>query len=574
MLNQIHFFIDRACRPTLDEPNIALNLEICDLVNSKQASLPREACISVVKLVNSRDPQVSELALTLLDYLVKNCGYPVHLQISRKEFLNELVKRFPERPPPAYSRVQRLILGTLAEWVQTICKTARYKDDLTYIKDMYRLLRSKGYDFPAVKREDAAVLNPSDNLKSIEELQQEERLFQSAKLQELIRRGRPQDLKEANDLMKIMSGFKEDEALEETKQKVYEDLEKLSRKIDILNEMLNNATNSGTLNPNDDTLQELISTIKVSQPRVQKIIQEEEGSDKVSSLLVLNDKINSTLVKVAQLKGEDIGKLQQSLASSSNKPSESMNLIDFGDDDDISGTPTEPSTALQPTTNDAMNDLLGDLGGLSFDNSKSSNNGNSQFGIGAINLLGSPEPQSNKQLPTHDILSGFSSPSPSQQQSLPFSPVSASTQTQSSNTTPQLDPFGFNFTSPTPTTISSTNNISSSSLPLFSDSNISVEYTITSKQPEFDALFQFSNKSSNPLVNIQLSLAVTKSFELLLQPPSSINLSPNAKNGIKQNATIKSKSGEPFNAVKLKYKLSYSNYGTPVEASGVVTIVL
>lgn len=504
---------------------------------------------------------------------MKNCGYPVHLQISRKEFLNELVKRFPERPPPAYSRVQRLILGTLAEWVQTICKTARYKDDLTYIKDMYRLLRSKGYDFPAVKKEDAAVLNPSDNLKSIEELQQEERLFQSAKLQELIRRGRPQDLKEANDLMKIMSGFKEDEALEETKQKVYDDLEKLSRKTELLNDMLNNATNSGTLNSNDDTLQELISTIKVSQPRVQKIIQEEEGSDKVSDLLVLNDKINSTLLRVAHLKGEDTSKFQQSSTSASSKQPQSMNLIDFGDDDDIPGTPTGDSASPQPNTNDALNDLLGDLGGLSFDNSKSSNNCNSQFGVGAINLFGTPEPQSNKPLSTHDILSGFNTPSPQQQQTQQFPLVSASHQAQPS-TTSQLDPFGFDFTAPTPAATTLTNNATSPQLSLFSDNNIAVEYTINTKQPVFDASFHLSNKSSNPLSNIQLSLAVTKSFDLLLKSPSSINLSPNAKNGIKQEVTIRSKSGESFNTLKLKYKLSYSTYGSPVESSGVVTITL
>lgn len=552
---------DRACRPTLDEPNIALNLEICDLVNSKQASLPREACIAVAKLINSRDPQVSELALTLLDYLVKNCGYPVHLQISRKEFLNELVKRFPERPPPAYSRVQRLILGTLAEWVQTLCKTSRYKDDLTYIKDMYRLLRSKGYDFPAVKREDAAVLNPSDNLKSIEELQREERIAQSAKLQELIRRGRPQDLKEANDLMKIMSGFKEDEALEETKQKVYDDLEKLNRKIDLLDEMLNNASNSGKLNKNDDTLQDLISTVKVAQPRVQKIIQEEEGSGDVAKLLLLNDKINSSLIKIAKLQGEDIS----NISGPASRAPQSINLIDFDDDEPESQAGNSSEAA--PNTNDAINDLLGDLGGLSFDNS-SSNNANSQFGVGAINLLGTPEPQgASKPLSNLDILSGFNTPQQQQpQQKSQFPLVAASHSSTTSVSTPtQLDPFGFDFGSmPAP--------VSTSTLVLFSDERITVEYTVSKKQPAFEATFFVSNNTPNQLSNLQLSLAVTKSFELSLNPPSSNALGPNSKKGIKQNVTVKSRSGESFNSLKFKYKLAYLSNGSPVEDSGVASI--
>ena len=537
------------------------------MVNSKQASLPREACIAVVKLINSRDPQVSELALTLLDYLVKNGGYPVHLQISRKEFLNELVKRFPERPPPAYSRVQRLILGTLAEWVQTLCKTARYKDDLTYIKDMYRLLRSKGYDFPAVKKEDAAVLNPSDSLKSIEELQKEERIVQSAKLQELIRRGRPQDLKEANDLMKIMSGFKEDDALEETKQRVYDDLDKLERKITILDEMLNNATNTGKLDQDDETLQELISAVKVAQPRVQKIIQEEEGTADVAKLLVLNDKINTTLIKIAQIKGEDIS----NLPTSSVDASKSMNLIDF-DDDDVaeSSTSNSNSNSGAPNTNDAINDLLGDLGGLSFDNT-SSNNGNSQFGVGAINLFGSPEPMSaapSKPLSNLDILSGFSgSPKPSVSNSGSSSPFPLATATNSS-TPSQLDPFGFDFNAPTPSTPSA----SSATLPFYSDNNITITYTIKSKQPTFEMVLQFSNKSSAQLQNVQMSLAVTKSFDLALKPPTAVVLEAYSTSGISQSATISNKAGQPFNSLKLKYKVSYTNNGVPVEGSGVATI--
>lgn len=568
LLRRIH----RACRPTLDEPNIALNLEICDLINSKQGSLPREACIAVVKLINSRDPQVSELALTLLDYLVKNCGYPVHLQISRKEFLNELVKRFPERPPPAYSRTQRLILGTLAEWVQTLCKTSRYKDDLTHIKDMYRLLRSKGYDFPAVKKEDAAVLNPSDNLKSIEELQQEERIAQSAKLHELIRRGRPQDLKEANDLMKIMSGFKEDETFAETKQIVYDDIDKLKRKITILNEMLDNASNTGVLNKDDDTLQELISTVKVSQPRVQKIIQEEGEHGDVQGLLELNDRINNTLLRAAQLKGEDTSKMP----AATNSVKASVNLIDFDDDEPVSPNPNSPA----PNTHDAINDLLGDLGGLSFDNS-SSNNSNSQFGMGAINLLGSSTAASNNSPATAavastspvkpasnlDILSGFSSASPAQTPSSqsPF-PLAANkpvvTAKQPVSSEPDL--FGFDF--------AATSQVTPSLNSFLKDENLTIEYVIIEEQPTLSLQFQFSNTSFNQLSNIQIYLAATKAFELTLDPPSSNTLYAKTLHGIKQNISIRSKSGEAFNTVKLKYKLNYNNNGSPTEKQDVVTI--
>ena len=45
----------------------------------------------------------------LLDNCVKNCGYPFHLQIATKEFLNELVRKFPERP--AVSMISSMSYG-------------------------------------------------------------------------------------------------------------------------------------------------------------------------------------------------------------------------------------------------------------------------------------------------------------------------------------------------------------------------------------------------------------------------------------------------------------------------------
>jgi hypothetical protein len=109
--SQLLRFIQAACSPENYEPNLALNLEIADLINAKKGPAPREAAMAIVGYINHRNPNVSLLALNLLDICVKNCGYPFHLQISTKEFLNELVRRFPERPPARPSRVQLKILG-------------------------------------------------------------------------------------------------------------------------------------------------------------------------------------------------------------------------------------------------------------------------------------------------------------------------------------------------------------------------------------------------------------------------------------------------------------------------------
>lgn len=110
-------------------------------------SSPREAAMFIARLANHRNPHVAILSLALLDTLVQSCGYPFHLQISTKEFLNELVRRFPERPPPFPGPVMSRILELIHTWKQTICLESRWKEDLGNIRDMHRLLTFKGYHF-------------------------------------------------------------------------------------------------------------------------------------------------------------------------------------------------------------------------------------------------------------------------------------------------------------------------------------------------------------------------------------------------------------------------------------------
>ncbi|KAL9036248.1 MAG: hypothetical protein Q9214_006220 [Letrouitia sp. 1 TL-2023] len=131
------------------------------------------------------------------------------------------------------------ILEAIEEWRMTICQTSRYKEDLGFIRDMHRLLSHKGYMFPEVRREDAAVLNPSDNLQSADEMEEEEKTAQSAKLQELIRRGRPEDLQEANRLMKVMAGY-DTKNKTDYRAKAAEEVSKIQQKAKLLEERLQN----------------------------------------------------------------------------------------------------------------------------------------------------------------------------------------------------------------------------------------------------------------------------------------------------------------------------------------------
>ena len=72
------------------------------------------------------------MACALLDCCAKNCGYPFQIIISTKEFLNDLVKRFPDRPINV-GPVQYHVLDLIGTWNNTLWY-ARFMLDFHILK--------------------------------------------------------------------------------------------------------------------------------------------------------------------------------------------------------------------------------------------------------------------------------------------------------------------------------------------------------------------------------------------------------------------------------------------------------
>lgn len=70
-------------------------------------------------------------------------------------------------------------------------------------------------------------------------MEEEEKAAQSAKLQELIRRGGPEDLQEANRLMKVMAGY-DTKHKTDYRAKAAEEVSKIQQKARLLEERLQN----------------------------------------------------------------------------------------------------------------------------------------------------------------------------------------------------------------------------------------------------------------------------------------------------------------------------------------------
>ncbi|KAL8278964.1 hypothetical protein RQP46_008633 [Phenoliferia psychrophenolica] len=441
-------YIERACDPSLHEPNLSLDLEIADIINQKKANTPREAAVEVIRLVNHRNTHVAMLALHLLDILVKNCGYPFHLQISTKDFLNELVRRFPERPPTFPPPPMAKILELVHEWKNTLCVHSKHKEDLVHIRDMHRLLSykgelrlslwhrdrhtraddhvvSEGYRFPDYDKRAASVLNPADNLQTPDELEEEDRAAQAAKLQELIRRGTPKDLAAAQELMKVMSGA-EPEKKPDYEQQVSKELDRIQQRTLLLNEMLNN-TKPKERFADGDSYHQIANKCRQVQPKIQKWIEESAENDpgSMDRLLLMNDLINNVVRRYEAFKAGDreaTADIDATFATTDSTAkaktaAQQVSLIDF-DFDEVA-----PAAAAAPAASSSSDPMMDDFAALS----------SLSLGPSTSTSFSSPAPPRPPQVDPLSLFdlspAGFSStPSQNQQQQQPSYPQSFSSQ--------------------------------------------------------------------------------------------------------------------------------------------------
>lgn len=518
--------------------------------------MPRIAAISIVKHINDRNTHVAILALGVLDICVKNCGYPFHLQISRKEFLNELVKRFPEKPPIQYTRVQTLILQQLQEWWETICCTSKYKEDLGYIRDMHRLLTHKGYVFPEISLSDAAVLNPTERFQSAKEMEEEEREAQEAKLQELIRRGTPADLQEANRLMKIITGSRE---TTDYRAKVAEEIDKLRTKADLLEEMLSNVKEGESLSE-DDVYTDIVATLKTSQPKIEKMVDEDHDDEEaVIKLLALNDRIQALLQKYMLIKKKDFAgaaKISSSKAATS--------LIDFGDDD-VSAPPASAPAGTSSSTPSGGINLIDQLNGLSFSSPSApvsqpsvnlfSNNPVSvtttqPASTNLLQSLGSPNLLSSNTIPSTST--GGSQPDYSALKSL--SPPAVSSPTPDSDWT-----FGT-----APVHLPSLGANSNSKVVEALNDTLKLNFTITKPNSSEHHIKASFTTDSYFFTYLNLQLAVPKGFRLQMQPQSGTVVAPNGGE-VTQITNV-----QGVGHFKLRWKVNALLKGVKYEKDGVV----
>lgn len=202
-------------------------------------------------------------------------------------------------------------------------------------------------------------------------MEEEEKAAQSAKLQELIRRGGPEDLQEANRLMKVMAGY-DTRHKTDYRAKAAEEVGKVQQKARLLEERLEEFK-PGDIMKDGDVYEELASALQSAHPKIQRMCEEEsDDHEAVAKLLEINDSIHRTVERYKLMKKGDVdaaskiakGTLGTSTGVGKNAANE-LSLIDF--DADAADTNGSSSAGAVAEPQSVEDDLLGlSLGGTSY----------------------------------------------------------------------------------------------------------------------------------------------------------------------------------------------------------------
>ncbi|XP_059204653.1 target of Myb protein 1 isoform X6 [Centropristis striata] len=136
--------IESATGSSLPSEDWALNMEICDMINSSEEG-PRDAVRAIKKrIVGNKNFKEVMLTLTVLETCVKNCGYRFHILVTTRDFVEGVLVRsiIPRNNPPLV--LHDRVLSIVQAWADAF----RSSPDLTGVVSVYEDLRRKGLEFP------------------------------------------------------------------------------------------------------------------------------------------------------------------------------------------------------------------------------------------------------------------------------------------------------------------------------------------------------------------------------------------------------------------------------------------
>uniref|UniRef100_A0A8C6MAH3 Golgi associated, gamma adaptin ear containing, ARF binding protein 3 n=1 Tax=Nothobranchius furzeri TaxID=105023 RepID=A0A8C6MAH3_NOTFU len=240
-------WLNKATNPSNRQEDWEYIMGFCDQIN-KELEGPQISVRLLAHKIQSPQEWEAMQALTVLEACMKNCGRRFHNEVGKFKFLNELIKVVS----PKYlgdrvsEKVKMKVIEMLYTWTVSLPDEAK-------ICEAYQMLKSQGIVVvdPEVSLDATLIPSPSPRPKN-PVFDDEKR---SKRLAELLKSKKPEDLQEANRLIKNM--VKEDEMRSQKAVKQRSTLEAVNNSVKLLNEMLDHFSPEDSTEEDRELIKEL-----------------------------------------------------------------------------------------------------------------------------------------------------------------------------------------------------------------------------------------------------------------------------------------------------------------------------
>uniref|UniRef100_A0A8C4E1C8 Golgi associated, gamma adaptin ear containing, ARF binding protein 3b n=1 Tax=Dicentrarchus labrax TaxID=13489 RepID=A0A8C4E1C8_DICLA len=262
-------WLNKATHPTNRQEDWEYIIGFCDQIN-KELEGPQIAVNLLVHKIHSPQEWEALQALTVLEACMKNCGRRFHNEVGKYRFLNELIKvvspKYMGDSTP--EKVKLKIVEMLYSWTVAFPNEAK-------IGEAYQTLRRQGLVTRDPELPLDRTLIPSPPTRPKHPVFDNEDMGKL--LAELLRSKNPEDLQEANRLIKNM--VKEDEARVHKVTKRIHTLEEVNINVKLLTEMLSHYNKDRSSESDKEIIKELYERCDKLRRAAFKMATETEDND-------------------------------------------------------------------------------------------------------------------------------------------------------------------------------------------------------------------------------------------------------------------------------------------------------
>uniref|UniRef100_A0A8D0AV89 Golgi associated, gamma adaptin ear containing, ARF binding protein 3a n=1 Tax=Sander lucioperca TaxID=283035 RepID=A0A8D0AV89_SANLU len=279
-------WLNKATNPSNRQEDWEYIMGFCDQIN-KELEGPQISVRLLAHKIQSPQEWEAIQALMVLEACMKNCGRRFHNEVGKFRFLNELIKVVSPKylGDKVSERVKTKVIEMLYSWTMSLPDEAK-------IFEAYEMLKSQGIVLVDPEIPLDATLIPSPSPRPKNPVFDDEK--KSKRLAELLKSKKPEDLEEANRLIKNM--VKEDEVRTQKATKQKSTLEAVNNSVKLLNEMLAHFSQDDSTDGDKEIIRELYGDCdKLRQTVVQLATETEDNDSSLGDILQASDDLSHVI---------------------------------------------------------------------------------------------------------------------------------------------------------------------------------------------------------------------------------------------------------------------------------------